>query len=170
MSVTVARRSVRALVLVGVVAVLAGCWPALDIPAKQRRPETVGLVTSQVLTPSIGLVVTLEDGQTLTFPDWGAVALNGSVPRVGDLLMAGTTDGQPWAISIYPATAEDAPPGCFQLLTRGKDDDGGIVTSLGLRLDRAPDFKQAFGEDGLYDGPNIAFCLNAKGVATSWGV
>jgi hypothetical protein len=169
MPVKIHRRFAGLLVLFGVIAVISGCWAAQNIPGKQRDPDTVGIVASQVLTPDAGLVVTLEDGQTRTFRDWGAIALKGSVPRVGDLFMSGTTDGQSWAIDIQPATAEDAPPGCFQLLTGGKDEGSQIVTALGLRLDRAPDFKQAYGQKGLYDGPNIAFCLDANGVATSWG-
>jgi predicted small lipoprotein YifL len=155
--------------MVSVVA-LAGCGVGpLHLPDEQRRADTVALVAAQVLEPGVGLVVTLEGGQTATFPDWGAVALNGSVPRVGDLLMSGTTNGKTWAVSIYPATAEDAPPGCFRLLTRGRNDGSGIVTELGLRLDRAPEFKQGWGKKGEYDAVNIAFCLDAKGVATSFG-
>ena len=167
---TLARGFVQAGILMVSIVVLVGCWAgALDISGVQRRADTVGLVASQVFIPSDGLVVTLEGGQMMTFPDWRAVALNGSVPRTGDLLMSGTTNGKLWAVSIYPATSEDAPPGCFQLSTRGRNDGSGIVTELGLRLDRAPDFKQGWGEKGQYDAPMVSFCLDAKGVATSYG-
>ena len=169
-SMTIAPRFAQVGILITSMVVLVGCWAsALDIPRVQRQADTVGLVASHVLMPSGDLVVTLEDGQTRTFPYWGDVALNGSVPRVGDLLMAGTTEGELWAVSVEPATSEDAPPGCFRLVTRGRNDGSGIVTELGLRLERALDFGQGWGQKGQYDAVNLPFCLDAKGVATSFG-
>jgi hypothetical protein len=169
MTTNVARSFGQAVMLIGSIALVVGCSPALSIPDKQRQPDAVGVVASQSYTPNVGLAVTLEDGRTMTFQDWNAIALTGSVPTAGDLLMAGTSDGQAWAISIARARSEDAPPDCFALTTRGIDEGSGIVTEVGIRLVRTPDFDRGLGRNGHYDAPITPFCLDAKGVATRYG-
>jgi hypothetical protein len=158
------RRRVIALILVGVLGVAAcDAWdPPLSIPSTLRTPEVVGIVDA--VEPRSGLpLIRLVGGDT--FDPTGAIPIveEGTL-AAGSLLLAGTQPA-PWY-----AYLEEFVPGCYALVSRGRDEGTTVVTEDGLRLTKAPGFSAPHDPDGVYVRPNDQFCLGPDGLVTGYGL
>lgn len=158
------RRWALAVILVGVLH-MAGCDagdPPLSIPNTLRTPEIVRVVDAVDLRPGPPLV-RLQGGDT--YDPTGAILLihSGSL-AVGSLLLAGTQPA-PWY-----AYLEEYVPGCYALVSRGRDDGTTVVTEDGLRLTKSPGFSAPHDPDGKYVRPNDQFCLGPDGLVTGYGL
>jgi hypothetical protein len=157
-------RLVLALVLVavpGVAACDAG-GPALAIPSTLRTPELVGVVET-VEARSGPPLVHLVGGDTYDPTGATLIVHRGSL-AAGSLLLAGTQP-TPWY-----AYLEEFAPGCYALITRGRDDGATVATEDGLRLTKAPGFSAPHDPSGVYERPNDQFCLGPDGLVTGYGL
>lgn len=82
----------------------------------------------------------------------------------GSLFLAGPQPTR-WYAHIREFT-----PGCYGLITRGRDDGTTVVTEVGLRLTKGPGFSAPDDPDGVYDRPNDRFCLGPDGLVTGYGL
>ncbi len=144
---------------------LAGCgaWQTpVSIPATLRTPTLVGVVEkADPLTESHPPLIHLAGGRVYDPTGSRAIVERGSLDP-GSLLIAGTQP-DPW----YGYLVERG-PGCYRLVTRGRDDGATVATEVGLRLQKAPGFSAPNDTDGIYDTPSYHFCLNDKGEVTSY--
>jgi len=158
-------RRVIALFLVVLLSVVAACdagGPALAIPSTLRTPE-IAAVVETVETRSGPPLVHLVDGTT--YDPTGATSLvHRGTLAAGSLLLAGTQP-TPW----YAYLAEFV-PGCYALVSRGRDDGTTIVTEDGLRLTKAPGFSAPHDPSGVFERPNDQFCLGPDGLVTGYGL
>lgn len=158
------RRLVVALLLVAVLDV-AACdagGPALAIPSTLRTPELVGIVEG--LDPdSRPPIVRLVGGDSYD-PTGATLIVQRGTLAAGGLLLSGTQP-TPWY-----AYLDEFAPGCYALITRGRDDGTTVVTEDGLRLTKAPGFSAPHDPDGLYVRPNDQFCLGPDGLVTGYGL
>ena len=157
-------RTVLALILAGVVGVLAcdAGDPPLDIPSTLRTPELVGVVET-VEARSGQPFITLVDGTTFD-PTGATTIVHRGTLAPGSLLLAGTQP-TPW----YAYLAEFM-PGCYALVSRGRDDGATVVTEDGLRLTKASGFSAPHDPDGVYVRPNDQFCLGPDGLVSGYGL
>jgi hypothetical protein len=159
------RRWVVALILVGVLGVAAcdaGNTP-LSIPSTLRTPELVGIVEG--LDPDTRPpLVRLVGGTTYDRAGATLIVERGTL-AAGSLLLAGTAP-TPWYGYL-----DEIVPGCYALITRGREDGTTVVTEVGLRLTKAPGFSAPDDPDGVYDrAPNDYFCLGPDGLVTGYGL
>jgi hypothetical protein len=157
-------RWIVALILVGVLGVAAcdGGSTPLSIPSTLRTPEIVGIVESvdsRTGPPLIHLVGGADYDSAGATPiiEIGALA-------AGSLLLAGTQSTR------WYAYIREFAPGCYGLITRGRDDGTTVVTEIGLRLTKAPGFSAPDDPDGVYTRPNDRFCLGPDGLVTGYGI
>jgi hypothetical protein len=136
--------------------------PALEIPSTLRTPEIAALV--QTVEPRSGSpLVRLVDGTTYD-PTGATLIVHAGSLEAGSLLLAGTQPA-PW----YVYLAEFV-PGCYALVTRGRDDGTTVVTEDGLRLTKATGFSAPHDPNGLYVRPNDQLCLGPDGLVTGYGL
>lgn len=159
------RRRVIALILAGVLGV-AACdagGPALTIPSTLRTPELAGVV--ETVEPRSGPppLVRLVGGTTYD-PAGATPIVQVGTLAAGSLLLAGTQP-TPWYGYL-----EEFVPGCYALVTRGRDDGTTVVTEDGLRLTKAPGFSAPHDPNGVYERPNDQFCLGPDGLVTGYGL
>jgi hypothetical protein len=152
------------LILVGVLSVAAcdGGSTALSIPSTLRTPELVGVVDA--VEPRSGPPIIRLVGGTTYDPTGATPIVHRGTLAAGSLLFAGT-EPTPWY-----AYLEEFVPGCYALITRGRDDGTTVVTEIGLRLTKAPGFVAPDDPDGLYTRPNDLFCLGPDGLVTGYGI
>ena len=160
------RRHVVAVTLVGVLGV-AACDAgntALSIPSTLRTPEIVGVVGS--LDPRSGVLPLIRLVGGTSFDPIGATPIvHRGILAAGSLLLAGTQPA-PWYVYL-----EEYVPGCYALLSRGRDEGTTVVIEDGLRLTKAPGFSAPRDPDGVYDRtPNDYFCLGPDGLVTGYGL
>jgi len=150
---------------------LSACQPAVPIPATLYTPDIAGIVT--VVAPGNGRIImfTLADGTVVTIDGAKSTVIKGSGnASIGDLLLTDHTFT--WMSSLRISGNIDALAGCFELRNSGVDDGDYIKFTNGLRLRKASDFDPGIAHEsknGLYDYPQAAFCVDAAGVATSYG-
>lgn len=72
-------------------------------------------------------------------------------------------------VALYPNTAVDVPPGCFQLLATGVGHDDSIDFSNGLRLRKAPTFDPGPVSNDQYNLERVTFCISERGEVLSYG-
>ena len=147
--------------VLGVAACDAG-GPALAIPSTLRAPELVGVVESVEARsgpPLIHLV-----GGTTYDPTGATPIVEIGTLAAGSLFLAGSQP-TPWYAHLLETV-----PGCYGLITRGRDDGTAVVTEVGLRLTKAPDFSSPDHPNGVYDRLNDRFCLGPDGRVTSYGI
>ncbi len=157
------RRGVIALVLVGVL--VSACDAgniALSIPDTLRIPEVAGVVEG--VDPRSGPPLIRLVGGTTYDPAGATPIVQIGTLATGSLLLAGT-EPTPWYGYL-----EEFAPGCYSLITRGRDEGATVVTEVGLRLTRAPGFSAPHDPDGLYDRPNDKFCLGPDGRVAGYGL
>jgi hypothetical protein len=152
-----------ALILLGIG--VLGCDAQIfgrSIPDTQRTPEIVGIVENldaQSRLPLINLV----GGGTYDANGATLIVQRGTLAS-GSLLLAGTHP-TPWYAHL-----EEWVPGCFALVSGGRDDGTTVVTTDGLRLIKAPGFTAPHDPDGVYDRPNDQFCLGSDGRVNGYGL
>lgn len=157
-------RHAIALILLGVIGVL-GCDAeifGLSIPDTQRTPEIVGIVET-VEARSGPPLIHLVGGETYDPSGATPIVQRGTLAS-GSLLLAGAQP-TPWY-----AYLEEFVPGCFALVSGGRDDGPTVVTEDGLRLTKAPAFSAPHDPDGVYDRPNDQFCLGSDGRVNGYGL
>ena len=159
------RHFLVALILAGVLG-LVGCDagdPPLSIPSTLRTPEIVGVVGS--LAPGSGVRPLIRLVGGTTFDPIGATPIvHRGTLAAGSLLLAGTQPA-PWY-----AYLEEYVPGCYALVSRGRDEGTTVVTEDGLRLTKAPGFKAPHDPNGVYVRPNDQFCLGPDGLVAGYGL
>jgi hypothetical protein len=151
-------------VLVGALG-LAGCDAGdtpLSIPSTLRTPEIVGVIDAVELRPGPPLVQ-LESGDTYD-PTGAILIVHSGTLEAGSLLLAGTQPA-PWYAHL-----DEFMPGCYGLITRGRDDGTTVVTEIGLRLTKAPGFRAPNDPGRTYVRPNDQFCLGPDGLVTGYGL
>jgi hypothetical protein len=150
---------------------LSACQPALPIPATLHTPEVVGVVAA--VTPGADRITTfaLSDGATVTIDGAKSTVIKGSGNgSIGDLLL--TDQASSWMSSLRVNSNADAPAGCFDLPNGGVDDGDYIKFTNGLRLRKAADFDPGIARqstNGLYDYPQVTFCVDSTGSVASYG-
>jgi hypothetical protein len=146
---------------------MCACQPAVSIPASLYTPEVAGVVSA--VTPGTGRTstFTLTDGTVVTIDGARSSVVKGSGnASVGDLLLTDHTTA--WMSSLRIDTNADAPPGCFDLPNSGVDDGDYIKFTNGLRLRRAADFDPGRAQNGVYQIPQVGFCVNSSGAVTKY--
>ena len=158
------RRAVVASILVGILGVAAcdaGITP-LSIPVTLRTPEIVGV--ADAVEPRSGPpLIRLEGGKTYD-PTGAMPIVHRGTLAAGSLLLAGAQPS-PWY-----AYLDEYVPGCYALVSRGRDEGTTVVTQDGLRLTKAPGFSAPHDPNGIYIRPNDQFCLGPDGRVTGYGL
>jgi len=150
---------------------VSACQPTLPVPATLYTPEVVGLVAT--VTPGAGRITTfaLAHGAMVTIDGARATVIKGSGnASVGDLLLTDNTSS--WISSLRLSSITDAPAGCFDLPNAGVDDGDYIKFTSGLRLRKAVNFDPGIAREntnGLFDYPQITFCVDSTGAVTTYG-
>ncbi|MEO8437692.1 MAG: hypothetical protein ABI562_04475 [Chloroflexota bacterium] len=150
---------------------MCACQPAIPIPATLYTPEVAGVVSA--VTPGDKRVTTftLTDGTVATIDGAKSTAIKGSGnASVGDLLLTDHTSS--WMSSLRMNSNADAPEGCFDLPNSGVDDGDYVKFTNGLRLRKAAGFDPGIAgqsTNGLYDYPQVRFCVDSTGSITSYG-
>jgi hypothetical protein len=159
-------RSVLVAVLVALPAFgFAACEDAPAIPHDQRTPEVASVVVRRT-EDAAGHRFELESGEIVSVPDWGARSVLGGIPTAGDLLLAGGGPDQPWVAALRPSSITDD---CFVVSAAGRDAGDHVLTSVGLSLPKAPNFRPGLARDGRYVIANTSFCVDRSGRITSYG-
>jgi hypothetical protein len=152
------------LILVGVLGI-AACdadMTPLSIPSTLRTPEIVGVVDALEARSGPPLIRLKGGG---TYDPTGAILLvqRGTL-AAGSLLLAGAQPA-PWY-----AYLEEYVPGCYALVSSGRDEETTVVTKDGLRLAKALGFSAPHDPNGVYVRPNDQFCLGPDGRVTGYGL
>ena len=157
-------RPAIALILLGVLGIVAcdANITGLSIPDTLRPPELVGIVET-VESRSGQPLIHLVSGDTYD-PTGATPIVHRGTLAAGSLLLAGK-EPTPWY-----AYFEEFVPGCYALITGGRDDGTTVVTEVGLRLTKAPGFSAPSDPDGVYDRPNDQFCLGPDGQVNGYGL
>lgn len=157
----------RAIATILLATALAGCFSA---NREDLVPTTVGVVTEVERLAGRSVAYHLASGEVAEVdlasadltPDGGA--------GEGMLLLTGTRgSGRTWLIALYPNTAADVPPGCFQLLATGVGNGDSIDFSNGLRLSKAPNFDPGPAANDQYNLERVTFCIGERGEVLSYG-
>lgn len=151
---------------------LSACQTPVPIPATLYTPEVAGIVTAVTPGPARIRMYTMTDGTVVTIDGAKATEIKGSGnASVGDLLLTDHTST--WLSSLRTASPGVAPAGCFYLPAAGVDDGDHIKFTNGLRLPKAAQFDPGLGHatpGGEYGIPEFAFCVDASGAVTKYGV
>lgn len=167
----VVRRPVAISAIVATVLGVTGCATA---SRELLVPTAIGVVAEVEQVPNQGrtFLYHLETGEFVEIDHGTADILGGpGGPGEGNLLLSGTgSSGRTWLLGL-PLTEESGRPrGCFRLIDTGIGVDGWIEMSNGLRLKKAAGFDPGSATDESYAVERFAFCVNAKGEVTSYGI
>lgn len=149
------------------VALLAGCfWTKAEV----LTPTTVGVATDVERLAGRSVAYHLASGEVAEVDLATADLTPEGGAGEGMLLLTGTrASGRTWLIALYPNTAADVPPGCFQLLATGVGNGDSIDFSSGLRLPKAPNFDPGPVANDHYNFEQVAFCISELGEVLSYG-
>jgi hypothetical protein len=157
----------RAIAAILLTAALAGCfWANREVLV----PATVGVVTEVERLAGRSVAYHVASGEVAEVDLVTADLTPEGGAGEGMLLLTGTRgSGRTWLIALYPNTAADVPPGCFQLVATGVGSGGSIDFSNGLRLPKAPNFDPGSVANDQYNLERVAFCINERGEVLSYG-